>query len=170
MELWDLYDSERRCLNCTIERGAAHPAGTYHIAVNIWVVNSKGELLVTLRAPEKKQYPNLWENQGGSVLAGEESLHAARRELSEEIGIEMVLQDFVYLGTSLEKTAIVDVYAVRRDIDLQDIHLQSGETVDVKWIQLLELEHMEAAGRVSDATVRRRKAVLSPWETFVKRK
>lgn len=86
MENWDLYDGERHLLRQTIERGAPHPAGTYHPVVKIWVVNSNAQLLLTLRAPEKEQYPNLWENQGGSVQAEEKSLPAAQRELTEEAG------------------------------------------------------------------------------------
>ena len=167
MELWDLYDAERHYLARTIARGAAHPAGTYHLVVNIWVVNSNGELLVTLRAPEKEQYPNLWENQGGSAQAGEESLDAAKRELFEETGICMECRDFTLLGTSLEKTAMVDIYAVRKDIAVQDIRLQTGETVAAKWVSPRELDIMAVAGQMSDATMRRRMAVLSAWKAFI---
>lgn len=167
MELWDLYDAERHYLGQTMERGASHPAGTYHLVVNIWVVDSNGKVLLTLRAPEKEQYPNLWENQGGSVQAGEESLPAAQRELFEETGIWMERRKFTRLGTSLEKTAMVDIYAVRKDIPVQDIHLQAGETVAAKWVTPQELESMAASGQMSDAAMRRRKAVLPAWNAFV---
>ena len=167
MELWDLYDGNGCFLGQTIQRGMPHPAGTYHLVVNVWVTNSRGELLLTLRAPEKEQYPDLWENQGGSALAGEDSLSAVRRELYEETGIHLVTSDFTLLGTSLEKTAIVDIYAVRTEIPIKDVHLQLGETVSAQWVTPHLLEVMVAAGQVSDATVRRRKAVLSQWEDYL---
>lgn len=166
MELWDLYDKERNNLDKTIIRGNAHPAGTYHLVVNIWVMNSRNQLLLTLRSPEKKQYPNLWENQGGSVQAGEQSLPAAQRELFEETGIWMEQGDFALLGTSLEKTALVDIYAVRKDIEAEKIRLQPGETVDVKWATSQELDALAAAGQMSDATMRRKSAVLLAWNAF----
>ncbi len=131
--------------------------------VNIWVTNHKGELLLTLRAPEKEQYPNLWENQGGSVLAGEDSLSAAQRELYEETGIWIETSSFSLLGTSLEKTAMVDIYAVQTDISAEDVRLQPGETVAAKWVTPRQLEEMAAAGQMSDAALRRRGTVLSQW-------
>lgn len=169
MELWDLYDDNRCFLGQTIQRGMPHPAGTYHLVVNVWVTNSRGELLLTLRAPEKEQYPGLWENQGGSVLAGEDSLSAVRRELYEETGIRLVDSAFTLLGTSLEKTAMVDIYAVRTDTLTRKIRLQPGETVSAQWVTPHQLEVMAAAGQVSDATLRRRKAVLSQWEDYLSR-
>ena len=164
MELWDLYDGNRHSLGWTIQRGMPHPAGTYHLVVSVWVTNSRGELLLTLRAPEKEQYPGLWENQGGSVLAGEESLPAVQRELYEETGIRLEASAFTLLGTSLEKTAMVDIYAVRTDIPTEDICLQPGETVAAQWVTPLQFEAMAAAGQISDAALRRRRAVLQQWE------
>lgn len=169
MEFWDLYDGNRQSLGQTIQRGTSHPSGTYHLVVNVWVTNSRGELLLTLRAPEKEQYPGLWENQGGSALAGEDSLSAVRRELYEETGLQLVTSDFTLLGTSLEKTAMVDIYAVRTDIPIKDVRLQPGETVSAQWVTPHLLEAMAAAGDVSDATLRRRKAVLSQWEDYLSR-
>lgn len=168
MELWDLYDGDRRLLSRTIQRGMPHPAGTYHLVVNVWVINSKGEVLLTLRALEKEQYPGLWESQGGAALAGEESLPAVQRELYEETGLQLTASAFTLLGTSLEKTAVVDIYAVRADIPIKDIRLQPGETVSAQWVTPHMLEAMAAAGQVSDATLRRRKAVLSQWEDYLK--
>lgn len=167
MELWDLYDAERHPLGQTMERGAFHPEGTYHLVVNIWVVNRSGQILLTLRAPEKEQYPNLWENQGGSVQAGEESLRGVRRELFEETGIWAEDWEFTLLGTSLEKTAMVDIYALRKDIPVRDIRLQAGETAAARWVTPQELESMAASGQMSDAAMRRREAVLPAWRAFI---
>ena len=70
MELWDLYDSERRPLNRTHVRGEAFAEGEYYVCAEIWIRNSKGEFLITKRHPEKKS-GNLWEFTGGGTLAGE---------------------------------------------------------------------------------------------------
>ena len=167
MELWDLYDSNGQFLGQTIPRGMPHPVGTYHLVVNVWVTNSRGELLLTLRAPEKEQYPNLWENQGGSALAGEISLSAIQRELYEETGIQLEASAFTLLGSSLEKTARVDIYAVRMDIPAEKVRLQPAETVSAQWVTPFKLKSMAADGQISDATVRRCKAVLSQWEDYL---
>ncbi len=87
MELWDLYDENLRPLGRTRRRGDPMAPGAYHIGVDIWVINAKGEILLTLRAPEKRELPGEWENTCGSVLAGETALEGAVRELREETGI-----------------------------------------------------------------------------------
>lgn len=97
MELWDLYDSERRPLNRTHMRGEAFAEGEYYVCAEVWVRNSKGEFLITKRHPNKKA-GNLWEFTGGGTLAGESTKQSAGRELQEETGIqakESELQLFV---------------------------------------------------------------------------
>ena len=64
-EIWDLYDRDRNPLGVTHVRGHYLPKGTYHIAVGIWTVNSKNEVLLTLRSPQKRDWPNVWENTAG---------------------------------------------------------------------------------------------------------
>lgn len=51
--------------------------------------------LLSRRSPEKEYCPGMWEFQGGSVVAGEDVRHAARRELSEETGLVASPQDLV---------------------------------------------------------------------------
>ncbi len=66
-ELWDLLDKDGMPIGATHVRGEKLPHGAYHRVVEIFTVNSKGELLVTKRAPEKKLYPEMWETTGGAV-------------------------------------------------------------------------------------------------------
>ena len=95
MELWDLYDKDRRPLGRTHQRGLPVPPGAYHLAVIVVILNPKGEVLLTRRAPEKDACPGWWENTGGSVLAGETSLEAITRELREETGLAARPEEFL---------------------------------------------------------------------------
>ncbi|MBI5451587.1 MAG: Nudix family hydrolase [Gammaproteobacteria bacterium] len=52
------------------------------------ISDGHGQVLIA-RRPADKQHGNLWEFPGGKVEAGEASLAALRRELSEELGIEV---------------------------------------------------------------------------------
>lgn len=113
MELWDLYDKDRRPLGRTHQRGLPVPPGAYHLAVIVVILNPKGEVLLTRRAPEKDACPGWWENTGGSVLAGETSLEAITRELREETGL-----------------------AARPE----DIRFQAGETDAARWVPLADWE------------------------------
>lgn len=159
IELWDLYDADRTPLFQTIQRGLPHPEGTYHIVVSVWVINAEGRLLLTQRDLSKEQFPGLWEMQGGSVQLGEQSLPAVRRELAEETGIAAPAQAFLLLNTLLERTALVDIYALRWDGSLADLTLQKGETIAARWAALEEIQALDRAGRMSAAAMRRFRCV-----------
>ena len=60
--------------------------GEFHVVVNVLSVDRQGNILITKRHP-KKPFGGKWEVTGGSVLAGETSLHGAVRELEEETGL-----------------------------------------------------------------------------------
>lgn len=170
MELWDLLDQNGNPLGRTLVRGEVLPQGTYHRTVDIYTVNSRGELLTTLRAPEKDMYPNLWEVTGGSAVAGEASLTAAMRELREETGLTAEAQEMVYLMTHCGRTTICDVYLFRRNAAIADLTMQVGETVAARWVSFDEWERMIDAGDVP-APVGRLYEVAKPrlWEELGKR-
>ena len=142
METWDLFDSERQPLLRTHLRGEQMNVGEYHIVVEIWTVDSNKNVLVTLRDPQKEEYPDKWENTGGSALSGEGSRQAAVRELFEETGIIAQEGELSLLGTVQEQSAFVDTYLLRRDICISKLTMQKGETVDAKWISLEQLNAM----------------------------
>lgn len=151
-EYWDIYDKDRQKTGRVQERGKPSTSpDDYHLVVEIWLRNSRGEVLLTKRHPNK-HYGGLWECTGGSVLAGEESLPAAVREVKEEIGVDLTQGIPGILLTSLsirrenQYSAHYDVYLFERDIQLEDLILQLEEVVDAKWVTQQELEQMSQAG------------------------
>jgi aminoglycoside phosphotransferase (APT) family kinase protein/8-oxo-dGTP pyrophosphatase MutT (NUDIX family) len=67
-----------------------------HAATGVIVRDSWGRVYVHRRTPTKDVYPSRWDfTAGGVVLADEDPLEAARRELAEELG---VTSDLVPLG------------------------------------------------------------------------
>ena len=149
MELWDLLDKDRNPLNRIHPRGA-HPPHTYHTVVSVCTVDRQNRLLITLRAPTKEMYPDYWEFTCGSGVAGEDSLTAAQRELSEETGITVPKEELTLLGTLREPSAFMDCYLYRPDCDGEDVTvtLQEGETVDFKWVTFCEFEAMIQHNRI----------------------
>jgi 8-oxo-dGTP diphosphatase len=67
-----------------MQKPVAAPAPVRVVAA---VVRRYGRLLVCQR-PAHKRHGGLWEFPGGKLEAGETLLHAARRELHEELGVE----------------------------------------------------------------------------------
>ena len=46
-EYWDIFDMDRRSTGRQHLRGTPMADGDYHLVVNIWVVNSAGQVLLT---------------------------------------------------------------------------------------------------------------------------
>ena len=133
LEIWDLYDARRNATGETIQRGQTLPEGRYHLVVHGWVINSKNEILMTQRHPEKP-FPMLWECTGGSAIAGESSGVAVLRELREEIGVSFSLLDGRRLQSIRREDAFVDVWVFRGDLEINKLVLQQEEVVAAKWV------------------------------------
>ena len=49
MEYWDIYDKDGNFTGKIIEKGTAFLPGEYHKAVEIWIINKDGNLLLQKR-------------------------------------------------------------------------------------------------------------------------
>ncbi len=141
MEYNDIYDKKRNLTGRVHLRGTPWKRGQYGLVVCVWVYDGKGKILMTRRAPQKS-FPGTWENSGGAARAGEDSLTAMVRELSEETGIRAKAEDFELLESLREGNAFYDHYCLRADVPLDRIVLMPGETDDVKWVTFPEIHQM----------------------------
>lgn len=137
----DVYDRERNRTGIIHLRGTPWKRGEYGMVVCVWVYDGRGNLLMTRRAPGKT-FAGTWENSGGSAQAGETSLQAIVRELREETGIHAEPQEFELLEYVLEGPIHYDHYCLHRDIPLDQVVLQPGETDAVRWVSFEEVHEM----------------------------
>ncbi len=78
----------------TIGKLEAHEKGLLHRAFSIFVRNPNGKFLLQQRAKIKYHSGGLWTNTVcGHPRAGEETLAAAHRRLSEEMGFDCPLEE-----------------------------------------------------------------------------
>ncbi len=83
-----------------MEKMEAHQKAALHRAFSVFIFNSKGDMLLQQRAPDKYHSGGLWTNSCCShPRPGEDTGRAASRRLREEMGFEAPLEkvfDFVY--------------------------------------------------------------------------
>lgn len=142
MEKRDIFDAAGKNLCTPIVRGEPIPDGTYVLSVSIFTINDKGEILLTLRAPEKPNFPNVWEITAGGAIAGENGIEAALRELREETGIKAKKEDLVLLDVIREPSAFVECYLYRTNIPASAVVLQEKETVAARFTTLRRFEEL----------------------------
>ncbi len=152
MEFFDLYDEHRRPLGRIHRRGEPLRPEEFHVIVEVATVNSRGELLLTLRDARKHLFPGLWEVTGGAVQAGESSRQGAMRELREETGIRAEPDELTLLGSYRVGSVFADVYLLRRDAEIGSLALQQGETVDARWVSPEVFRGMFRRGEMSFPT------------------
>ena len=148
-EFWDIYDKNRKPTGRTVERGKPMRQDEYHIVVNVWIKNSKGQWLISKRTANK-HFPLLWEPTGGSAVAGESSFDAALRETREELGIELDPKKGTLFTTALRQCKkfpdFLDVWVFEHECSIKSVTLQPGETCGAMWATTAEIKQLAQNG------------------------
>ena len=145
MELWDVCDKYGNPTGKTKKKGEVFEDGEYHVAVEAWIVNEKGEFLIQKRSSRCEHYPGIWSLTAGRIQAGETPAQGCAREIEEEIGIVIPAKELYHLehlNREDESHMIWDVFAVRREIASEEFHLDDKEVEEVKWITGDEFQSM----------------------------
>lgn len=135
MEYFDVLDIHRNKINKILPRGSKLEPNEYNAGVEIWIINSNKQLLLTQRSP-LKSHPFEWECPGGCVIAGETSREAAVREIKEELGLDINSEKLTFITTSLYKYQFVDIYFLNLNIDISQLTLQKEEVIDASWTSI----------------------------------
>jgi uncharacterized protein (DUF952 family)/8-oxo-dGTP pyrophosphatase MutT (NUDIX family) len=103
--------------------------------------NSKGQLFAHQRSPHKKSFPNLYGlGAGGHIKEGENPQQAAKRELSEEAGINArptFLFTFPFSANGVDYQ--VHVFEVLTD---QPVQADQHEWQESGWLNMNEIESL----------------------------
>ena len=147
MELWDIFDENRVPTGRTVERGGfVLKPGEYHLVVHIWVITSKGDILIQRRSDEKELMPGEWAATGGAAISGEDSFTAARRELQEELGIFTDRNTLKPLISLKRKNSFLDVWFTVCDLPIDRLTIQASEVAEIKLVSKDELKKMIEEG------------------------
>lgn len=153
MELWDIYDSDKKRTGRTMKRNDwCLKDDEYHLTVLGVVARPDGKYLITKRVMNKVWAPGWWEVSGGAVMAGEESEDAVIREVLEETGLDVRDADGGYVFTYHRENPgtgdnyFVDVYRFVLEFDEADVKLQEEETAGYKIATSEEIKALAEEG------------------------
>lgn len=147
-EFFDVLTEKGQYTGNIETREQCHKQGLWHKAVVVFIINSKKQVLLQRRSPNKKMWPNMWDiTAGGHVLAGEFGFQAIIREAKEELGLDLNKNDMTFIGSSISTNIKGDItnnhfneyYIARKDIDETELKLQEEEVSEVKWIDKDEI-------------------------------
>lgn len=146
VELWDILDRYGHSTGRVMVRGDEIQPGDYHLVVHIWIRNERGEYLIQKRADTVEQWPGIWATTGGSVLAGENSLSGAIREVEEEMGLVLSRSALRLLLRHMRSTAIVDVWYAEVASEDGSGSSPGLEVSDIMWASKHQIRDMIGRG------------------------
>jgi 8-oxo-dGTP pyrophosphatase MutT (NUDIX family) len=130
MELEDLYDNNFNKLNKTIRRRIDEIPNNCYVMMSYVLIKNNNKYLLE-QATERSN--NTLAIPGGHILAGEDSLTGLKRELKEELNLEIDnikhLDTFIYPYNSY----IFNIYLIEDIIDIDKIIYDLNEVVNINW-------------------------------------
>lgn len=148
-ELIDIFDENNNSVVNQKMKGEAHRDGLWHRTAHIWIYNSKGEILLQLRAKDKLLYPDVWDiSAAGHVSAGEDPITSGLREIKEEIGLKAKQEDLDFWMIRKHEAVFRDiknnefyyVYFLKFDGDISQLKLQDEEVQEIKFLPIDEVK------------------------------
>ncbi|MFW6181360.1 MAG: NUDIX hydrolase [Spirochaetota bacterium] len=150
MEYYDILDEDGTPTGSRAGRREVHARGLLHGAAHLWIFNSRGDLLLQLRAPGKDSHPGLWDiSVAGHIDAGEGPESAAVREAREELGLAVRPGELLPHGKRTSLLVSGDGGFIDREISwvfllhcekpVEQFVLQSVEVSRVRWFGREEL-------------------------------
>ncbi len=98
-EYVDVMDADARYTGDKVLKSVAHSKGLFHPTVHIWFYTRDAYILLQQRGRNKSTFPLLWDvSVAGHVTSGEAIEDAAIREIEEEIGLKLDLEQLDHLG------------------------------------------------------------------------
>ena len=154
MEIIDIVDENGIPTGETIDRAIAHQTGVRHRTTHIWIVRKKADdiqILLQKRSKNKDSFPGCFDiSSAGHIPAGDDFVESGLRELKEELGLvveedELVECGNIHIFTENEfhgihyvDSQISKVFLLWKDIEIEDLKLQTEEIESAMWMDFQE--------------------------------
>lgn len=156
-ELIDVLDERGIKTGEVLPRSEVHKKGLWHRIIVVAIVNEKNQILLQQRSHNKDKNPDKWDiSVTGHLSAGQDSLMAATREISEEVsvslGYSVDVKDFRFMFSYRKEEYVNENHYDRQYYDFfilrqsglndENIRFQSSEVQAVKFVTVSELNKM----------------------------
>ncbi len=141
MELVEIVDEKGLLTGKILDVDKAHEKSLLHEAVVIFIVNDNGEVLLGKRSKDEQTDTNKWGLLAGHVRAHEDKVETVKREIKEEINIDIQNEDIKRIGkTELNieehNSHLIYFYYIKVNIDISKCKLDKKEVTKLKWFKI----------------------------------
>lgn len=151
-EYIDIVTKEGQATGEKALKSEIHSKGYYHNTAHIWLYTKNGEILLAQRAATKSICPLLWDvSVAGHVDAGESIIHAAIREVKEEISLTLTPKDLNKIGIfkcfQTYPKGIFDnefhhTFIAKLNLSISELIPQEGEVEDLKLVTFKSFQEL----------------------------
>ncbi len=157
-ELLDVLDDNGIKTGVILPRSEVHKKGLWHRIIVVAIINEKNEILIQQRSHNKDKNPDMWDiSVTGHLSAGQDSLTAATREISEEVsvslGYSVEVKDFRFMFSFRKEEKVsnnhldrqyYDFFILRQEgLNENNIKFQTSEVQAIKFVTISELNDMK---------------------------
>ncbi len=151
-EMIKIFDENRKPVG-TATREQVHKYGYWHETFHCWFIQQENDQMyvyLQLRSPVKKDYPSLLDITAAGHILAHETVDDGIREVKEEIGININMQDLVRVGVidyTVVKGEFIDkelahVYLYQGGFGLKDFSIQLEEVSGIYRVTLDDFEQL----------------------------
>lgn len=160
MEYLQVFDENKNILNEKISREDKFTLkdGKHFMVVIIFIENSEGKFLLQQTSSNRN---SCIATTGGHVTYGDDGFKTVIKEVKEELGLNLLSSEFNYVDTYDYKNGFLEIYYVKKDIDINKLKLQEEEVEEVNWYSIDEIKDL-----IKDDKLR--KGNIKPFEEILK--
>ncbi|MFD4704281.1 NUDIX domain-containing protein [Gottfriedia sp. NPDC058432] len=136
-ELLKIFDESGNHIG-EASRSEVHKEGLWHETFHCWllsIVEDQASIYFQIRSHQKKDYPNLFDITAAGHLLSTETVQDGLREVKEELGIEVKIEDIIPLGIiknsiileTINDHELSHVFLLKSNKPFTDFNLQKEE-------------------------------------------
>jgi len=151
LEILDICDEFGNPTGKVEDREIIHQEGLLHRTAHVWLLRKKNnqiEILLQKRSDAKDSFPGCYDiSSAGHILAGDGYFKSAKRELKEELGVEIDENELidcgnrrfhfeeVFHGKLFKDNQISKIFVLWKDLEEKDFVFEDHEVSEVIWME-----------------------------------